>query len=70
MTEIADPIGLVLYNPPHAKKKLKPEDFYQIKSFFKTVKTIYRIEKALTCSEQPAVINVTSSELELGGKVI
>lgn len=31
MAEAADPIGLVLYNPPHAKKRLTPEDFYQIK---------------------------------------
>lgn len=26
----ADPIGLVLYNPPHAKKTLTPKDFYKI----------------------------------------
>jgi dihydrodipicolinate synthase/N-acetylneuraminate lyase len=26
----ADPIGIVLYNPPHAKKKLTPQDFYEI----------------------------------------
>ena len=31
MTEAADGIGLVLYNPPHAKKKLTPQDFYKIK---------------------------------------
>lgn len=31
MSEAADPIGLVLYNPPHSKKKLTPEDFYTIK---------------------------------------
>lgn len=31
MAEAADPIGLVLYNPPHAKKKLSPEDFFEIK---------------------------------------
>jgi len=31
MAEAADPIGLVIYNPPHAKIKLKPEEFYQIK---------------------------------------
>lgn len=31
MAEAADPIGLVLYNPPHAKKKLTPENFYEIK---------------------------------------
>jgi dihydrodipicolinate synthase/N-acetylneuraminate lyase len=31
IAEAADPIGLVLYNPPHAKKKLAPEDFYAIK---------------------------------------
>lgn len=27
----AAPVGLVLYNPPHAKRRLVPEDFYQIK---------------------------------------
>lgn len=32
MTEAADGIGLVLYNPPHAKRKLSPQDFYQIKN--------------------------------------
>lgn len=26
----ADPIGLVLYNPPHAKKTLTPKDFHEI----------------------------------------
>jgi 4-hydroxy-tetrahydrodipicolinate synthase len=31
MSELADPIGLVLYNPPHAKKRLTPEEFFQIK---------------------------------------
>ncbi len=31
MAEAADPVGLVLYNPPHAKKVLTPEDYYQIK---------------------------------------
>lgn len=31
MTETAKGIGLVLYNPPHAKRKLTPEDFYEIK---------------------------------------
>jgi 4-hydroxy-tetrahydrodipicolinate synthase len=31
MTEAANGIGLVLYNPPHAKKKLSPQDFYEIK---------------------------------------
>ena len=31
MAETAGPIGLVLYNPPHAKKRLTPQDFYQIK---------------------------------------
>ncbi|HYG38717.1 MAG TPA: dihydrodipicolinate synthase family protein [Cytophagales bacterium] len=30
MAELADPVGLVLYNPPHSKKKLTPEEFYQI----------------------------------------
>jgi len=27
---VANPIGLVLYNPPHAKRYLQPEDFEQI----------------------------------------
>ncbi|WP_205510648.1 dihydrodipicolinate synthase family protein [Longitalea arenae] len=31
LTEIAAPVGLVLYNPPHAKKRLTPEEFYQLK---------------------------------------
>lgn len=31
MVKAAHPIGLVLYNPPHAKKKLTPTDFYKIK---------------------------------------
>lgn len=31
MTEVADPVGLVLYNPPHAKKVLTPQDFFLIK---------------------------------------
>jgi len=31
MSEAADPIGLILYNPSHSKKKLSPEDFYAIK---------------------------------------
>ena len=31
MAEAADPIGLVLYNPPHAKKKLTPDNFNEIK---------------------------------------
>ena len=31
MTEAANGIGIVLYNPPHAKKKLSPQDFYEIK---------------------------------------
>lgn len=30
MTEAADPIGLVLYNPPQAKRKLSPGDFVEI----------------------------------------
>lgn len=30
MAEVAAPIGLVLYNPPHAKKKLLPKDFADI----------------------------------------
>jgi len=32
MAEAADPIGLVLYNPPHSKRKLSPEDFHTIKN--------------------------------------
>jgi len=28
----ADPIGIVLYNPPHAKKQLSPTDFMRIKT--------------------------------------
>jgi dihydrodipicolinate synthase/N-acetylneuraminate lyase len=31
LTEIAEPVGLVLYNPPHAKKRLSPEEFFQLK---------------------------------------
>lgn len=31
MSNIAFPIGLILYNPPHAKRKLSPEDFHEIK---------------------------------------
>ena len=30
MAEAAGDIGLVLYNPPHAKKTLSPQDFYEI----------------------------------------
>lgn len=30
MSEVADPVGLVLYNPPHAKRKLFPKDFAAI----------------------------------------
>ncbi|SIN75498.1 dihydrodipicolinate synthase family protein [Chitinophaga niabensis] len=30
MAEVAAPIGLVLYNPPHSKKKLLPKDFKEI----------------------------------------
>jgi dihydrodipicolinate synthase/N-acetylneuraminate lyase len=30
MTAAADPIGLILYNPPHAKKTLCPADFAEI----------------------------------------
>jgi 4-hydroxy-tetrahydrodipicolinate synthase len=30
MVAEADPIGIVLYNPPHAKRKLTPLDFYDI----------------------------------------
>lgn len=30
MAVAADPVGLVLYNPPHAKKKLSPADFAEI----------------------------------------
>jgi dihydrodipicolinate synthase/N-acetylneuraminate lyase len=31
VSEAAAPVGLVLYNPPHAKKRLSPEEFYQVK---------------------------------------
>lgn len=31
MTDVAGAIGIVLYNPPHAKIQLKPEDFFTIK---------------------------------------
>jgi 4-hydroxy-tetrahydrodipicolinate synthase len=31
ISEAAGPVGLVLYNPPHAKKRLSPEEFYQVK---------------------------------------
>ena len=31
MAAVAAPVGLVLYNPPHSKIKLKPEDFATIK---------------------------------------
>ncbi|MBD3630474.1 dihydrodipicolinate synthase family protein [Cyclobacterium sp.] len=27
MASVADPVGLVIYNPPHAKKQLRPEDY-------------------------------------------
>jgi 4-hydroxy-tetrahydrodipicolinate synthase len=30
MAEVAAPIGLVLYNPPHSKRKLQPKDFKEI----------------------------------------
>jgi 4-hydroxy-tetrahydrodipicolinate synthase len=30
MSEAASPVGLILYNPPHAKRKLFPEDFAEI----------------------------------------
>ncbi len=30
MEEATHPIGMVLYNPPHAKRKLIPQDFYEI----------------------------------------
>ena len=30
MVAEADPIGIVLYNPPHAKRKLTPLDFYDL----------------------------------------
>jgi len=30
MTEAADPVKLILYNPPHAKRKLLPNEFAQI----------------------------------------
>jgi len=32
MQEAAGEIGLVLYNPPHAKKRISPEDFLRIKN--------------------------------------
>lgn len=32
MAQEAAPVGLVLYNPPHAKKQLKPEDFAHIRA--------------------------------------
>ena len=32
MGEVAEDIGLVLYNPPHAKKKLQPVDFETIRA--------------------------------------
>jgi dihydrodipicolinate synthase/N-acetylneuraminate lyase len=32
ITEVADPVGIVLYNPPHSKKKLSPADLYEIKN--------------------------------------
>jgi 4-hydroxy-tetrahydrodipicolinate synthase len=31
VTEVAAPVGLILYNPPHAKKRLSPEEFHQLK---------------------------------------
>jgi 4-hydroxy-tetrahydrodipicolinate synthase len=31
LTEVAGPVGLILYNPPHAKKRLIPEEFHQLK---------------------------------------
>ncbi|MCP4399000.1 MAG: dihydrodipicolinate synthase family protein [bacterium] len=31
MAEVADPIGLVLYNPPHAKRVLQPEEYSRLK---------------------------------------
>jgi len=31
MAEVADPIGLVLYNPPHAKRVLQPEEYSHLK---------------------------------------
>lgn len=31
MAEIADPIGLVLYNPPNAKRVLQPEEYSHLK---------------------------------------
>ena len=32
IAEAADPAGLILYNPPHAKRKLSPEEFGQLRS--------------------------------------
>lgn len=37
MAEAADPIGLVLYNPPHAKTALNPEQFANIKAKIPTL---------------------------------
>ncbi|HYH56095.1 MAG TPA: dihydrodipicolinate synthase family protein, partial [Anseongella sp.] len=32
MARAAEPVGLVLYNPPHGKRKLSPEEFGQIRA--------------------------------------
>lgn len=32
MAKAADPVGLVIYNPPHAKKRLGPQDFQDLLS--------------------------------------
>lgn len=37
MAEEADGIGLVLYHPPHAKRKLTPEDFAELKNAVPTL---------------------------------
>jgi dihydrodipicolinate synthase/N-acetylneuraminate lyase len=30
IAKVSDPVGLVLYNPPHAKRRLSPEDYQEI----------------------------------------
>ena len=37
MEEMADGISLILYNPPHAKKQLEPEDWSELKSKIPTL---------------------------------
>ena len=31
IADLAEPVGIILYNPPHAKRKLQPKDFDEIK---------------------------------------